>query len=110
MIPIIDIKKKIKELGNRAWFPLELAKFNDQVIRIALCKGAYPWHKHDNEDELFYVLEGELTIQMKKPYSTIILKKGELAVIPKGVKHSTKSSIKTYILMFEPHSLKTSGD
>jgi len=66
--------------------------------------------KHTNEDELFYVLKGELTIQMKAPLSDITLHQGELAVIPKGVEHCPKSLGDTYILMFEPYVLKRRGD
>ena len=110
MIPIISLKEKLSEIAERPWHPIELARVNDQVARIALCIGEYHWHKHTNEDELFYILKGELTIQMKVPYSNITLHEGELAVVPKGVEHCTKSSQYTYVLMFEPHILKSRGD
>lgn len=110
MIPIINIREKILEIANRPWHPVEVAKVNDQVVRVALCRGEYHWHKHANEDELFYVLKGQLTIQMKEPYLDITLDEGELAVIPKGVEHCPKSTMDTYILMFEPYKLKSRGD
>jgi mannose-6-phosphate isomerase-like protein (cupin superfamily) len=110
MIPKIILEDKIKEIAGRPWHPIEVIKVNDQVVRMALCRGEYHWHNHKNEDELFYVLKGELTIQMKRPYSNIILHEAELAVIPKGVEHCPKSSIDTYILMFEPYALESKGD
>ena len=110
MIPTIKIKQKIKEIAGRPWYPVEVARVNDQVVRIALCRGEFHWHNHENEDELFYVIEGELIIQMKKPYSDITLHEGELAVIPKGVEHCPKSLVDTYILMFEPYALESKGD
>lgn len=87
-----------------------MARVNDQVVRMALCKGEYHWHKHTNEDELFYVLRGELTIQLREPNSDIILHEGELTVTPKGTEHCPKSFVDTYVLMFEPHTLKSKGD
>jgi mannose-6-phosphate isomerase-like protein (cupin superfamily) len=110
VIPIISLKEKLSEIAERPWHPIELARVNDQVVRMALCIGEYHWHKHTNEDELFYILKGELTIQMNVPYSNITLHEGELTVVPKGVEHCPKSSQYTYVLMFEPHILKSQGD
>ncbi len=110
MLTIISFEDKIKEIAGRPWYPIDVARINDQVIRMALCRGEYHWHKHSGEDELFNVLRGELTIQMKSPYSDIVLREGELAVVPKGIEHCPKTSVDTYILMFEPYVLKSRGD
>ena len=109
MFPIINLKDKIKEINGRPFYPIDIAKVNDQVVRIALIKGEYPWHTHANEDELFYVIQGKLTIQMKQ-YPDIILINGQMAVVPKGIEHRSVSDQDTYILMFEPYSLKSKGD
>lgn len=109
MIPKVNLEEKIKDIGEEPYQPIEVAKVNDQVVRMVLCRGNYHWHKHANEDEL-YVLRGELTIQLKEPYSKITLHEGELTVIPKGVEHCPKSSVDTYILLFEPYTLKSRGD
>jgi len=106
----VNLKEKIKEIAGRPWYPVEVARVNDQVIRMALCKGVYHWHKHTNEDELFYVLKGGLIIETRQPYSSITLQEGELTVIPKGIEHRPKSTRDTYILMFEPYLLKSAGD
>jgi len=110
MIPKIKLEDKISEIAGKSWYPIEVARVNDQVVRLALCKGEYHWHKHTNEDELFYVLRGELTIQLREPNSDIILHEGELTVTPKGTEHCPKSFVDTYVLMFEPHTLKSRGD
>ena len=110
MIPKIILEEKIEEIADRSWFPIEVARVNDQVVRMALCRGEYHWHKHANEDELFYVLKGELTIKMRKPHLNITLHEGELAVIPRDVEHCPESSVDTYILIFEPYGLKSKGD
>lgn len=106
---MINLEDKIKELNGKAWFPIEVAHVNDQVVRLALMKGEYHWHDHPNEDELFYVVKGTLIIQVENK-EDIILNQGEIAVIPKGVRHCPKSEVNTYVLMFEPAELKSAGN
>lgn len=109
MIPIIDLEDKIKEIGGKSWSPIEVARINDQVVRMALLEGEYHWHKHKNEDELFYVIKGEIVIQLKNE-PNITLSEGQMAVVPKGVEHCPKSLQPSYVLMFEPFVLKSKGD
>lgn len=109
MVPKINLKDKVKEINGRPWFPVEIARVNNQVVRMALYKGKYHWHKHDNEDEFFYVLQGRITIQMKNN-PDLALNEGEIAVVPKGVEHCPKSDVESYVLMFEPYELKSKGD
>jgi len=110
IIPTINLKEKIKEINGRPYHPIDVAKVNNQVVRIALYKGDYHWHEHTNEDELFYVLKGKMTIQMKYPYSNIILSEGQITVVPKGVQHCPTSEEDTYVLMFEPIVLESKGN
>ena len=110
MIPVISVSDGVSEIAGRPYTPIDLARINDQVVRMALIKGEYHWHDHENEDELFYVVKGRITIQMRSPYSDIVLNKGELAVIPKGVEHCPLSSEESYVLMFEPASLVSTGE
>ncbi|MFW9856730.1 MAG: cupin domain-containing protein [Candidatus Thorarchaeota archaeon] len=109
MIPITSLDNIIKEIDGRPWHPIDVAIVNDQVVRMALVKGEYHWHKHNNEDELFYVVRGKMTIRMKDDVD-IKLVTGETVVIPKGVEHCPKSDEDTYVLLFEPMKLKTKGD
>ena len=108
MIPKIAIDDEIEKI-KKPWNPIVLARVNDQVLRLAMFKGTYPMHKHSNEDELFYVVRGNITIHIKNK-EEIILNQGEMTVIPKGVEHSPTSESKSYVLMFEPSSLKSRGD
>ena len=108
MISAISLEDKIKEI-NQPWSPIEVARVNDQVVRMSLVKGEYHWHKHTNEDELFYVHRGKIVIQLKDQ-NDINLHKGEMVVIPKGVEHCPKSLEPSYVLVFEPHILKSRGD
>jgi mannose-6-phosphate isomerase-like protein (cupin superfamily) len=104
----ISIDEMCDEI-QEAWSPVDLAKVNDQVVRMALFKGEYHWHRHEEEDELFYVYRGEITIAIKDN-PDIHLGAGEITVVPKGVEHRPSSKGPSYVLMFEPSQLKSKGD
>jgi quercetin dioxygenase-like cupin family protein len=108
MISAISLEDEIKKL-DQPWSPIEVARVNDQVIRMSLVKGKYHWHKHTNEDELFYVYRGKIVIQLKDQ-KDIVLHEGDMAVIPKGVEHCPKSIEPSYVFVFEPSVLKSRGD
>jgi len=109
MISVISLRDKIKEIGGKTWSPVDVAQVNDQVVRLSLLEGEFHWHKHTNEDELFYVVKGKIVIQLKDQ-PDITLSEGQIAVIPKGVEHCPKSPQLSYVLLFEPSATKTQGD
>ena len=109
MISTIKLKNKIDEVDGRHCSPIEVARVNDQVIRLSYINGEFHWHKHSNQDELFYIISGELIIQFKDQ-PDIALSKGEMTVIPKGIEHCPKSIKPTFVLLFEPFILNTKGD
>lgn len=109
MISAINLRDKIKEIGGKPWSPVDVARVNDQVVRLSLVEGEFHWHKHTREDELFYVVRGRIVIQLKDQPS-ITLSEGHMAVIPKGEEHCPKSLEPSYVLLFEPYALKTRGD
>lgn len=96
----INLKEKINEINDQPWTPIDVLRANDQIVRVALFKGEFNWHKHDF-DEIFHVIEGEIEIQMKGQ-DNIILKEGEMVAIPKGVEHCPKSTVNSFVLMIEP--------
>jgi mannose-6-phosphate isomerase-like protein (cupin superfamily) len=108
MIPTINLEDKVKEI-DKPWSPIDVARVNDQVVRMALFDGEYHWHKHRNEDELFHVYRGSIVIQVKGQ-PDVALHEGEMAVIPKDVEHCPKSLEPSYVLMFEPYVLQSRGD
>lgn len=108
MISAINLEDKIEQI-DKPWSPVEVARVNDQVVRISLLKGEFHWHKHTDEDELFYVYKGSIVIQLKDQ-PDIALHGGEMVVIPKGVEHCPKSVEPSYVLLFEPYLLQTRGD
>lgn len=87
------------------WTPIDIARVNNQVVRMALFKGQYHWHSH-KKDELFYVLNGTIKIRIRNS-KDIKLSKGEMVVVPKGVEHCTESKKGAYVLMFEPSDMKS---
>lgn len=108
MIPVVDLESRICEI-EKPWSPVDVTYINDQVIRAAIFHGEYHWHKHDDEDELFYVHRGLIRIQVKDQ-PVIILEEGQLCVIPKGAEHKPGSYEPSVVLMFEPSALKSTGD
>ena len=104
----MNLEEKIKELDN-PWSPIEIASFNDQVVRLALFRGEYHWHQHENEDEFFYLVKGQIIIQIKDQ-EDIELASGEMAVVPKGVEHCPNSEGDSYVIMIEPKGLESEGD
>ncbi len=109
MMPVISLKKKMDEIRGKHCSPIDVVRVNDQVVRISYLYGEFHWHKHNNQDELFYILKGNLVIQLKNQ-PDIILSKGQMAMIPKGVEHCPKSIEPTYVLLFEPFVLISQGD
>ena len=109
MIPAIDLEQKIEQIDGKPYSPVEVARVNDQVIRMALADGEFHWHKHTNEDELFFVYKGEIIIQYRDRQN-VRLKAGQMHVVPKGIEHCPKSMEPSYILLFEPYQVNPRGD
>jgi quercetin dioxygenase-like cupin family protein len=108
MIPAISLEQQVGEISE-PWSPVTLAVVNDQVVRLARFEGEFHWHKHTEEDELFYVCRGSIVIQLRDQ-PDILLHQGEMVVIPKGLEHCPKAEEPAYVLMFEPAALQSRGD
>jgi len=103
----MDINQMISECTDK-WFNQTLTKVNDSVVRIGIVEGEYHWHKHDNDDEFFYVLQGQLLVDLED--RTIELNPNEGLTIPKGVVHRTRAPQKTVMLMVETSAIQPTGD
>jgi len=90
------------------WFNQTLCKVNDSVVRLGVVKGEYHWHKHDHEDEFFYVVSGRFLIDMED--RTVDLGPGQGFVVPKGVRHRPRAPERTVILMVEGAGIVPTGD
>ena len=90
------------------WYNQTLCKVNDSVVRVGIIQGEYHWHKHDNDDEFFFVAEGELLIDLEGRTQSLL--PGQGFVIPKGVMHRTRAPKRTIILMVENAGIIPTGD
>lgn len=82
------------------WQPVTVARFNGHEVMVAKAKGSYAWHRHEHTDDLFLVLQGRLTIEMRD--RSVHLGPGELFVIPKGVEHRPVADEDAYFMLIEP--------
>ncbi len=103
----INIAEKFT-LFTEEWTPKIIAESNRQLVKIAKGSGELVWHKHNNEDELFIVFKGKLTLQMRD--KSIELGVGEMYVVPKGVEHCPLADPDTHFMMIEPSSTVHTGD
>lgn len=100
--------KQIVQNIKKPWMPVEVARFNNQILRVAKFEGEYHWHSHKNEDEFFLVYKGSIIIYTQS--GPLALSEEEGIVIPRGIKHKPFSKEKSIVLMIEPISLKSAGD
>jgi mannose-6-phosphate isomerase-like protein (cupin superfamily) len=108
MVHVVDVGEKAAEI-TEPWSPLDIVQVNDQVIRLALFHGEYHWHRHAEEDELFYVVKGGITIRLRGQ-PDVVLGEGQLCVVPKDIEHRPWSPEPSVVLLFEPRVLKSRGD
>ncbi len=104
---LIDVSKLV-EVCTDKWFNQTLTKVNDSVVRIGIVEGEYHWHKHDKDDEFFFVLEGQLWIDLKD--KTVVLNPNQGMTISSGVVHRTRAPGKTVMLMVETSTISPTGD
>ncbi len=105
-LEIIDIN--VPDAKNYKWFNQTLCKVNDSIVRVGIIEGEYHWHKHDNDDEFFLTVEGQLLIDLED--KTIELNAGQGFVIPRGVVHRTRAQKRTVILMVENAGIIPTGN
>ena len=103
----MDIPQMVRECTDK-WFNQTLTKVNESVVRIGIVEGEYHWHKHDHDDEFFFVLEGQLLIDLED--RTIELNPSQGVTITKGVMHRPRAPRKTVMLMMETSAIQPTGD
>jgi len=90
------------------WWNQTLVKVNDSIVRLGVMQGEYHWHKHDNDDEFFFVLEGHFIVDLED--RSVDLQPFEGLVVPKGVMHRTRAPDRAVILMAETSAIVPTGD
>ena len=106
-LELIDTKA-LADAAPHKWYNQTLCQVNDSVVRMGVIQGEYHWHKHDDDDEFFYVVDGELLIDLEG--KTIALKPQQGFVVPRGVVHRTRAKERTVILMVENAGIIPTGD
>ena len=106
-LEVVDVPALIDAVRDR-WYNQTLCRVNDSVVRLGVMQGEYHWHKHDDLDEFFYVLDGEFLIDLED--RTVALGPRQGFVVPKGVVHRTRAQRKTVILMVEGAGIVPTGD
>ena len=93
------------------WSPRVVAQVNDQYVKVARVQGEFPWHQHDNEDEMFLVLKGALTIgRSAEDGGPVTLAPGQMFVVPRGVRHNTSALEETWIALVETVTTEHTGN
>ena|SRR5437868_15435131 len=103
----IDIPQIVSEVKDK-WWNQTLTKVNGSVVRLGIVEGEYHWHKHDNDDEFFFVLQGQLLIDLEN--ETIELNPNQGVTISKGVMHRPRAPKKTVMLMVETSEIIPTGN
>ncbi|WP_300155315.1 cupin domain-containing protein [Solidesulfovibrio sp.] len=103
----INLAEKLK-LFEEYWNPKIIGECNDAHLKLAKLKGIFDWHHHENEDELFFVIKGHLTIHFRD--RSLQLDPGELVVIPKGTEHCPEAPQEVHVLLIEPKGTLNTGN
>ncbi|CAN5174574.1 cupin domain-containing protein [soil metagenome] len=108
MIPRkVSLADKLSTFDER-WSPKIVGELNSQHVKLAKLEGEFVWHHHEDEDELFLVVEGSLSIEFRD--GEVALEAGEMLVVPRGVEHRPVAREKVHVLLFEPASTLNTGE
>jgi len=103
----VNISQKLS-LFSEYWSPKIVGELNGQYVKLAKLKGEFIWHKHQNEDEMFYVIKGKFKMEFRD--KTIEINEGEFIIIPKGVEHKPVAEEEVSVMLFEPKTILNTGD
>lgn len=103
----VNLQQKFA-LFNDPWNPRIVGELNGQHVKLAKLKGEFIWHKHDEEDELFFVVQGTLKMEFRD--RTEEIKEHEFLIVPKGIEHRPVADEEVLVLLFEPASTVNTGD
>jgi dTDP-4-dehydrorhamnose 3,5-epimerase-like enzyme len=106
-LQLVDVPSLVKACSDR-WYNQTLCQVNDSVVRLGVMQGEYHWHKHDNDDEFFFVLEGRFIVDLEDRSVELAQQQG--LVVPKGVVHRTRAPERAIILMVETAAIVPTGD
>jgi mannose-6-phosphate isomerase-like protein (cupin superfamily) len=105
-LELVDLEPLVKARQDK-WYNQTLCRVNDCVVRLGIMQGEFHWHKHDNEDEFFYVVDGRFLIDLEDRTVELMPKQG--FTVPRGVVHRTRAPEKTVVLMIEGAGVVPTG-
>lgn len=100
--------EQMLSLFSDHWSPKIVGELNGQHVKLAKLKGEFIWHKHDHEDELFFVIKGSFKMEYRD--RTVVVNENEFLIVPKGVEHRPVAEEEVSIMLFEPASTLNTGD
>lgn len=103
----VNIKEKFNLFADH-WSPKIVGSLNQQHVKFAKFLGEFDWHHHENEDELFWVIQGELLIQFRD--RDVVVREGEFLIVPKGVEHKPVAKEEVHVVLFEPATTLNTGN
>lgn len=107
MVEKVNLREKLA-LFNEHWSPKVVGELNGQHVKLAKLEGEFVWHHHEQEDELFLVVEGRLRIDFED--GPTWLEEGEFIVVPRGVEHRPVAEEEAHVLLFEPVATRNTGN
>jgi mannose-6-phosphate isomerase-like protein (cupin superfamily) len=107
MIEKVNLSEKFGLFGEH-WSPKIAGEVNDSYVKLVKFSGDFVWHKHEDEDEMFLVVKGEITIELRD--GDVRLGEGEFVIIPRGVEHRPVAEAEAHVLLFEPRTVLNTGD
>jgi mannose-6-phosphate isomerase-like protein (cupin superfamily) len=102
----INLKEKL-ELISEHWSPKVIAEMNDYQLKLVKLKGEFVWHQHDETDELFFCVKGDMKIELRD--GSVSLTEGELYIVPRGVEHRPVAAKECQVLLIEPQGVVNTG-
>ena len=103
----INLREKLEKFSDH-WSPKVIAEMNDYQFKLVKIKGEFVWHNHTDTDETFIVIEGEMKIEFED--KTVVLREGEMYVVPRGVEHKPYAEEECKIMIIEPRGVVNTGD
>jgi mannose-6-phosphate isomerase-like protein (cupin superfamily) len=107
MIETVNIIEKLSQFSDY-WNPKVVGELNGQHVKLVKLHGEFVWHKHENEDEMFFVINGILKIEFRD--KTVSINPGEFIIVPKGIEHKPIADDEVSIMLFEPDTTLNTGD
>jgi mannose-6-phosphate isomerase-like protein (cupin superfamily) len=103
----VNVEQKLSLFADH-WSPKIVGELNGQHVKLAKLKGEFVWHKHDNEDELFFVLKGDFKMEYRD--KTVVVKENEFLIVPRGVEHRPVADNEVSVMLFEPTTTLNTGN